>query len=42
MKSTTEIILQMSLLALSTAGSKGKNRLAKSGELWSVSYIYEQ
>jgi hypothetical protein len=26
----------MSLLALSTAGSKGKTRLAKSGELWSV------
>jgi hypothetical protein len=26
----------MSILALSTAGSKGKTRLAKSVELWSV------
>jgi hypothetical protein len=32
----TEIQLWMSLLALSTAGSKSKNRVAKSGELWSV------
>ena len=35
-KYMTEIQLQMSLLALSTAGSKSKNRLNKSGELWSV------
>jgi hypothetical protein len=32
----TEIQLRMSLLALSTAGGKGKDRLAKSGELRSV------
>jgi hypothetical protein len=32
----TEIQLWVSLLTLSTAGSKGKNWLTKSGELWSV------
>jgi len=32
----TEIQLQTPLLALSTAGSKSKNRLNKSGKLWSV------
>ena len=31
-----EIQLWMSLLALSTAGSKDKNGLAKSAELWTV------
>ena len=35
-KSMTEIQSQMPLLALSTAGSKSKDRLAKSGKLWSV------